>query len=175
MNLQLRGKAKPDKASDHPCLLLCTWVGLPASSRQSRHFFGRGSLPRDSNLLPVDIKINPQISLRSSFPFYSDPFLVFQFLWLFQVNDSNLKIQSHPLRKNMRCLSFWVWDTPAIVFTRSEIFMIYSPSQMNRLLTVCMFPVFIAHSSVDGHLDCSRSLDMGSRVGTSMNKQTSLW
>lgn len=154
MNLQFRGKAKPAQGKQSSLPGPLHLGGSSASSRQSRHFFGRGSLPRDSNLLPVDIKINPQISLRSSFPFYSDPFLVFQFLWLFQVNDSNLKIQSHPLRKNMRCLSFWVWDTPTIVFTRSDHLLKFSwfillHRWIDFLLCVCFLFSLPIHQLMD--------------------------
>lgn len=178
MNLQLRGKAKPDKASDHPCLLLCTWVGLPASSRQSRHFFGRGSLPSDSNLWPVDIKMNHKIFPKIFLPFLKWPFssfpvsLVIPSEWL----KSKDSISSNE-KENVVFVFLGLGYTNHCVYQIrpfTEIFMIYSPSQMNRLLTVCMFPVFIAHSSVDGHLDCFCSLDMGSRVGMNMNKQISL-
>lgn len=106
-------------------------VVIPASSFTSGWVFQHPQDNQDTSLgeAPYQVilvcgqlilKSTTKSPLSSSFPFYSDPFLVFWFLWLFQVNDSSLKIPSHSVRKNMWCLSFWVWDTPIIVFTRSD-------------------------------------------------------
>ena len=45
---------------------------------------------------------------------------------------------------------------------------------MNRLLTVCMFPVFIAHSSVDKDPGCSQCMATVNKPTMNIDEQVSL-